>query len=189
MDRKEQIVAVALDIASEEGARGLTMKNIAGRVGISEPALYRHYRNRQDLLLSLIESCARNLTARINEASSGIDDPVLKLNHILQAHLAYIANHRGIPRIIFSDAVHQNDPVLRQAVLRLINHYLDLIRGILVRARDANQLRPGIDIDSAATAFLGLAQSSALVWSLSDFTFPIQDRAERLWEVFSQGLQ
>ena len=188
MDRKEQIIDVALDIISQEGAKRLTMKNIAGRIGISEPAIYRHFRNKRHLMTALIESVARNLTSRINDAASGIDDPVDKLRKILQIHLTYVSDHRGIPRIIYSDSVHQNDPVLRKAVLQMVNHYLDLIRGILLGAREAGRLRSDLDVDAAATAFLGLVQSSVLVWSLSDFDFPIHERAEALWEVFHRGL-
>jgi AcrR family transcriptional regulator len=188
MDRKQEILGVALDIISQEGAKKLTMKNIAGRIGISEPAIYRHFQNKRHLMRALIESVASNLTGRINDAASGIEDPVDKLREILRLHLSYISDHRGIPRIIFSDSVHQNDPVLRKTVLQMVNHYLDLIRGILARARETGRLRPDLDVDTAAVAFLGLVQSSVLIWSLSDFDFPIHERAEALWEVFHHGL-
>lgn len=188
MNRKEQILGVALDIIGQEGARKLTMKNIAGRIGISEPAIYRHYRSKRHLMEALIESVAGNLIRRMNEAASAADDPVSRLKDILQLHLSYISDNRGIARIIFSDSVHQHDPVLRKAVLKMVHQYLALIRGILVRARDGGRLRADLDAEAAATAFLGLAQSSVLIWSLSDFDFPIRDRADALWEVFHRGI-
>ena len=188
MDRKQQIIAVALDILSQEGAKRLTLKNIAGRIGISEPALYRHFTNKRHLMKTLIESVARNLTNRVSDSVSGIADPECKLRAILKAHLSYVSDHRGIPRIIFSDSVHQNDPVLRNAVLQMVSRYLDLIRTIFLRARETGHFRADLDVDAAATAFLGLAQSSVLIWSLSDFDFPIHERAEALWEVFHRGL-
>lgn len=187
-NRKEQIVFNALQIISEEGVKNLTMKNIGNRIGISDAALYRHFTNKQEIVLAMIETVGRNLTVNISSAVSNIENPVDKLKEILHIHLGYLEQNKGIPRLIFSEEVHQNDPVLRKAVLKMVNHYLDLIRGILLRAKDNGQVKPDINIEATAIAFLGLVQATAFIWSLSGFEFSISDRAPALWRAFAESV-
>lgn len=188
-NRKEQIVFTALEIISEEGVKSLTMKNIADRIGISDAALYRHFENKQEIMLAMIETVGRNLTTNISNAVANIETPVDKLKEILHIHLSYLEQNKGIPRLVFSEEVHQNDPVLRKSILKMVNHYLDLIRGILLRAKDSGQVKSDIDIEATAIAFLGLVQAMAILWSLSGFEFSISDRAPALWRAFAERIE
>jgi TetR/AcrR family tetracycline transcriptional repressor len=47
---REQIVAVALDLLDENGLAGLTLRELAGRLGIRAPTLYWHVRDKRELL-------------------------------------------------------------------------------------------------------------------------------------------
>ena len=188
MNRKEQIIATALQIISEGGTKQLTMMRIARKIGITDAALYRHFKSKHELMHEMIRSTGRDLNAAISHAAAGADDPLKKLKKILQAHLDYLEQHRGIPRLVFSEAVHQHDPVLRKAVLGIIHHYIDLVRGVLIRAIEKGQVKSDIDTETTAFAFLGLIQTTCFVWSLSEFSFPISQRAPSLWKVFAESL-
>lgn len=187
-NRKEQIVLTALHIVSEQGVTNLTMKNIAHKIGFSDAALYRHFKNKQQLMKEMILTAGRNLNIEITNSVSDIEDPVEKLKEILHIHLSYLAQNKGIPRLIFSEDVHQNDPLLRRTLLKIVNHYLDMIRGILWRAKDTGQVKPDIDIEATAVAFLGLVQATTFIWSLSNFEFSISERAPGLWCAFAEKL-
>lgn len=186
--RKEQIIDAALKIISEEGVTNLTMMKIAKKIGISDAALYRHFKNKRAIMRGLIETMGRNLTANIGVSVSDTADPIANLKKILSLHLAYLENNKGIPRLIFSEAVHQNDPVLRKTLLQTVDNYLEMIRGILRRAKAEGRLRAGTNIEASAIGFLGLVQATALIWSLSDFSFSISKKAPALWRVFAESL-
>ncbi|HXP57361.1 MAG TPA: TetR/AcrR family transcriptional regulator C-terminal domain-containing protein [Streptosporangiaceae bacterium] len=47
---REQIVAGALDLLDEGGLAGLTLRQLAGRLGIRAPTLYWHVRDKRELL-------------------------------------------------------------------------------------------------------------------------------------------
>lgn len=55
-ERQKEILQVSVDIISQHGIQGLTIKNIASRIGTSEPAIYRHYKNKIHILLSILET-------------------------------------------------------------------------------------------------------------------------------------
>ena len=54
-ERQQEIWDHAIALISEKGIQGLTMKNLSKRLGISEPAIYRHYENKIDILVSLLD--------------------------------------------------------------------------------------------------------------------------------------
>ncbi len=68
--RKGEILDAALDVFAERGYSGGSMREIATRVGVSEPALYRHFSGKEALFLSLIKLGAGRLR---NEAFELID--------------------------------------------------------------------------------------------------------------------
>lgn len=187
-DRKDQIVLVALQLLSEHGMKKLTMKNIAEKIGFTDAALYRHFKSKHDILEMLIDTVSKNLINNVNEAVATIDDPVAKLRAILHIHLSHIEKNKGMPRVIFSESIHQNDPVLRKKVLVMVTHYLDLIRGVLLRGKETRRIRIEIDIDAAAVAFWGLIQSTTLIWSLSNFEYSLENKADSLFDVFAEGI-
>ncbi len=54
-ERKEAILDEAMKLIIENGLNELTMSKVAQRMGFSEPAMYRHFKNKQDLVISMIQ--------------------------------------------------------------------------------------------------------------------------------------
>ena len=54
-DRQQEIIDTSLEIISTIGIQGLTIKNLSKRIGISEPAIYRHYENKISILLAILD--------------------------------------------------------------------------------------------------------------------------------------
>ena len=52
---RDDVLAAARDILDEEGIDALTMANVASRVGFTTMAVYRHVRNRDDLLEGVVD--------------------------------------------------------------------------------------------------------------------------------------
>jgi AcrR family transcriptional regulator len=65
-ERRDEILDAALRLFSERGVMGVSTRDIAGTVGISQPALYAHFRSREDLLAELCERAFDELAQRMN---------------------------------------------------------------------------------------------------------------------------
>ena len=52
--RQTEIINVSIDIIAERGIQNLTIKNISKSIGISEPAIYRHFDTKMDILLAIL---------------------------------------------------------------------------------------------------------------------------------------
>jgi AcrR family transcriptional regulator len=71
MSAKDRINAAAIELFVSEGVDAATTKKIAAGAGISEGAIYRHYRSKDELALTLFMSAHRRLSELVNEAAAG----------------------------------------------------------------------------------------------------------------------
>lgn len=69
-ERREEILDAALRLFSQSGVMAVSTRDIAGAVGISQPALYAHFRNRDDLLTELSERAFSELEQRMSALSA-----------------------------------------------------------------------------------------------------------------------
>jgi AcrR family transcriptional regulator len=60
-DLRERIAAAAQELVLRDGIEGFSMRKVADRVGVSAPAIYRHYRNREELLNEIVLEGLRQL--------------------------------------------------------------------------------------------------------------------------------
>lgn len=74
--RVREIVDVARDLLDEEGVDGLSMRAIAGRLGVRAPSLYKHLPDKQAILDVLIADLYREFGDHQRAAVVGLDDPV-----------------------------------------------------------------------------------------------------------------
>jgi AcrR family transcriptional regulator len=78
--RGRQIVAVARDLLETGGPDALSMRNVADRLGIRAPSLYKHLRDKQALEHALISDGFEELAAAFEVAFTGeTDDPLRAL--------------------------------------------------------------------------------------------------------------
>ncbi|MFF3666062.1 TetR/AcrR family transcriptional regulator [Microtetraspora malaysiensis] len=68
-----RIVAAGRDLLEAGGQQGLTMQNVAERVGVRAPSLYKHVGNRAALLAAVAEATVDDLVARLESTDGSIE--------------------------------------------------------------------------------------------------------------------
>jgi AcrR family transcriptional regulator len=71
MSAKDRIDAAAIELFVREGVEAATTKKIAAAAGISEGTIYRHYRSKDELALTLFMAAHRRLSQLVAEAATG----------------------------------------------------------------------------------------------------------------------
>ncbi len=70
-DTKETILAAACDIYLLEGYKGMSMRKVATRAGISPTAIYRHYENKESLHIQVLREGFRTFDSYLQSALKG----------------------------------------------------------------------------------------------------------------------
>lgn len=70
-DQRNKILGCACDLYLEEGRDGFSMRKLAERVGVTAPALYRHYESKDHVLADVLREGYRDFTGRLYRALEG----------------------------------------------------------------------------------------------------------------------
>ncbi|MBP1076331.1 AcrR family transcriptional regulator [Microbacterium terrae] len=91
------ILAVSLEQFIAKGYHATSVREIARAVGVTVPAIYYHFENKQALLVSLLEKALEALTSKIEGAlAEADDDPVSQLSALVQGIAMYMAHYSEI---------------------------------------------------------------------------------------------
>ncbi|MGW2840306.1 TetR/AcrR family transcriptional regulator [Streptomyces sp. NPDC001493] len=95
------ILRHAMEAFNEHGYHGTSVRDIAGRVGVTVPALYYHYANKQALLTTLLEASIKDVLDRCRAAAGEAgDDPLARICGMVESIVLSMAHRR---RLAFLD--------------------------------------------------------------------------------------
>jgi AcrR family transcriptional regulator len=155
------ILEAALASFLERGYHGASVRDIAGRVGVTVPTLYYHHGSKQGLLLALLEASIDDLIRRTDDAARTAGaDPVDQFAALVACIVLYTC-HRPNISWLDAEARYLDESVRDQYAApreRLEQRFLD----VLLAGRAAGAFRVA-DPDLRLRALFGALQSVA-VW-------------------------
>jgi len=103
-DLRDALVHAALREAEQGGPEAISLKALAKQLGVSQPAPYRHFADREALLAAVTAEAFRQFSAVMREAISR-PSKRSKLSRFAQASLAFGLRRNGIYRLMFASRV------------------------------------------------------------------------------------
>ena len=114
-DRRSQLIAAAERLIAERGYLAVRLDDICSAVGISGPAIYRHFPNKEALLVELLVGISTRLLAGAQRVTAATEDPAESLNGLVDFHLDFVFGEPDLIRIQDRDLAHLPDAARRQA--------------------------------------------------------------------------
>ena len=72
--RREQLLAVGLEVFAHQGFHGTSMNEVAEAAGVTKPVLYQHFASKRELYLALLDDVGRQLLDAIARATADAPD-------------------------------------------------------------------------------------------------------------------
>lgn len=142
-DRHAAILHEAAALFAERGFSGVSLEDIGGAVGVSGPALYRHFANKQALLGAILVEVSERLLAGGREVLSSHDRADDRLDAIIAFHVEFALRDSDVIRVQDRDLASLSEDD-RHTVRRLQREYVEVWIGILSTVhpeRDEDDLR------------------------------------------------
>jgi len=100
---RERILLAAEQLLDEAGPGGLSMREVARRVGVTHQAPYHHFSDRESILAELVTRGLSELAARLAQANEGLarGEPMQAAIASGQAYVGYALEHPGLFRVMF----------------------------------------------------------------------------------------
>src|SRR6266700_2606524 len=100
-DLRDALIKAALREAEQGGAEAISIKALAKQLGVSQPAPYRHFADREALLAAVTAAAFRQLSAILREAMAK-PSKQSRLSRLAQATLDFGLRRNGIYRLMFA---------------------------------------------------------------------------------------
>ncbi len=113
-DLRPALIAAAIALVEESGVGAVSLRETARRVGVSAPAIYRHFANKDSLLAAVAAEGFRDLGVALAAASRSERDPLSAMG---MAYVRFALSRRGVFRLMFGPelAKRANFPELKSA--------------------------------------------------------------------------
>lgn len=187
-NRQAALVAAALALAAARSPATVTTAELAHAVGITQGAVFRHFDSKEAIWLAVIDHAHRTLLSRLQAAAAAHAAPLPALRAVFMAHVDFVVEHPGVPRLIFQELQQPHDTPLKARVRSLMHDYRQLLARLLQQAQDTQALHPGTDLQAAAVLFIGSVQGLVMQSLLSGDVAAIQRQAPTVFELLQQAL-
>jgi AcrR family transcriptional regulator len=186
--RKKQIMDAARKLIMRSGSEHVTIKNMAKEVGISDSAIYRHFRSKTEILSFLADNVSAGLIHDIEMARSVGFNSMNIIDEILRTHLSKIKQKRGLSFLVLAEITSFGNKSLNKKVSDNIQIYVDRLRVVLSDGVRAGVVRQDVDLDAAALLLFGMIQGLVNMWALNAYKFDLVKRYSDLWGVCRRSL-
>ncbi len=179
-DRKAEIVMAMLCLADEFGPDRLTTNEVAKAVGLTQPAIFRHFPTKQDLWLAV----AAHIAERMTNAWAGVLEKKLnpqdRIDALIRVQLRQIAKHPAIPAILHSRELQSGNALLGAQFTALMTQFQTLLVEALTEGGARGVFRTDLAARDSAILLISLVQGLAIRWSLGQRAFSLEAEGGRL---------
>ncbi|MFK5889665.1 MAG: TetR/AcrR family transcriptional regulator [Flavobacteriaceae bacterium] len=187
--RQAQIKEAVLDIISNEGLAKLSTKNLAARVGVSEGAIYRHFKSKKNILLSVVEDVYNNLVVNQKAIAYSKMTPSVKLFTFFCKQIKYLIYNKGVTILLFSEATHANDSDLKEKLLEILKAQKELLKQIVNEGINHGSWNKDLDIEAFATLYMGIPVILNIELVLNKETFNHEDFCNKMFVMLERILK
>lgn len=162
-DRRAQVVQATLRLLGEVPLEKLTTRLVAAEVETSQPALFRHFRSRDALLVAVVEE-ARSTMGALAARTLELDDPLVALETLVRGLFEFAAVHPGLPRLLFHDVTGRGDAPYHRPLRLMVSMQASLVENLVRTAQERGAVHPDTDPKRAAFLLTALMQGVLAQW-------------------------
>jgi AcrR family transcriptional regulator len=167
-DRRRQLLESAAHCFAKHGYRGTTTAMIAAEAGISEPIIYRHFKNKQTLFIALIEKVADEVFDNWQKLARNVKNPLDRLRLLMfQNPATSDPNTARVYRVLFHASTETADPAIQKAICRHYERYVKSLASLISEAQEAGQIRNDLPAEWLAWQIIHAAVGFAMVRPLN----------------------
>jgi len=186
--RKKQIMEATRKLIVRSGSEHVTVRNMAKEVGISQAAIYRHFKSKKEILSFLADSVADGLLHDIDMSGNVGFTSLDIIDEILRQHLSKIKQKRGLSFLVLAEIISFGDKSLNKKIADNVQIYVDRLRLMLADGVRAGLVRQNLNLEAAAVLLFGMIQGLVNIWALSSYKFDLVEKYSELWEVYRESI-
>ncbi len=164
----------------EDPSNKITVNRIANHIAVTEAALYRHYRSKEDIFMALLEYTESHFMVPLSRAQQHKNMMLSKnLFHIFKDYMGFLELHPGLARLLLGQANTEAAGISDKVAL-LHGKIRSQLALLVKRDRAENKTESPLSSDQTADILYSMIVSAALASTLRIPQLPWESR----WQSF-----
>ncbi len=160
-ERKRQIVQATLDIMAEQGLAGTTTRRIAEKVGVSEPALYKYFPGKKELILEALDVVGEQFYETLAGAAGESGEVTERIYRMSDAYYEFVVTHPDESMLLFEAVTGARDPDIKTALGDKMVSFTTILSQMFEEGKKSGAVREDLDTTVAAWQVLSLGLTLA----------------------------
>ena len=168
-ERQIEIINSSIELIATKGIQGLTIKNLSKEIGISEPAIYRHFESKTEILLTILGNFDE-MASFMNEAIKQMKtaSTIEKIEFMFSKIIDIFSTDPSQISVVFSEEIFKNDEALKSVIVRIMNSKEKAVEDIILEGQNKGEIRTDIDHKTLALIVIGSLRFRIKQWDLKD---------------------
>ncbi|OPY34490.1 MAG: division inhibitor protein [Methanomassiliicoccales archaeon PtaU1.Bin124] len=186
-ERQKEIILAAVKIIDKDGIHALTLQSIANELGISDVALLRHFRSKEEIVEALAQKVF--FTTVITEDPSTNHDLEASIESLFRRQFSEFEAWPEATSIFFHEEIFREYPSVREWFLvRRTERHRRLVR--MVKAgQTAGKVRNDLDADIFATVLMGSMRMAVMEWRESGRNGSLVEKAAPMADMMARAIE
>ncbi len=187
-DKYQRILDAAVAVFAEKGFHVARVADIADRAGVADGTVYLYFRNKEEILMSAINTAFDAFVNRARAELSQIASPADKLRRLAQMHLSALGSNRNLA-VVFQMELRQSARFLAPFSHDHMVEYLGLVREAIRQGQEEGLFRADLSEKITANCFFGALDEMVTSWVLASHEYPLESTADPVANVILHGLE
>lgn len=187
-ERKTQILQTLAQMLEGPSAERITTAALAARIGVSEAALYRHFRGKADMFAGLIDFVEQTLFTLINRITSEEQSGLRQAEAIMTMLLGFAQKNRGMTRVLIGDALVTEDDSLQTRINQIHDRLEAALKQALRFAVTQQEVAGDVDLSAQANALMSFVAGRWHQYAKSGFRRDPAEYWQRQWKQLMEGI-
>lgn len=187
--RKETIIISTIEVLDQVGIKNLSTKLIADQEGVSEGTLFRHFKNKDEILEAVIDHFAQFDDAIIDTCQQRSLSPLNCLRHFFNAYGEYYQNYPEITVIPQLYGALRYEDALLQKIEAINQKRENFIVQMINQAKVEKSIHSEIDSVIIAETMFDIMFGLVLKWRRKNYAFSIKEKLKERLEILLSLLQ
>lgn len=167
-ERQIEIIEAATKRIDEHGIQDLTIKTLAADLNLSEAALYRHFKSKNEILLGLLTYFIEEMKGRLDVILSNKDrSPSELLKNLFDSQLKTFVQKPSVVSVIFSESIFQFNKELSSTVTSMMELMQNHIESVVKKGQANGSFSKIVGVSTTTTIIMGGMRITVLKWKLS----------------------
>lgn len=186
--RQAEIIATVVALTAERNPADVTTTDIAKAMNVTQGALFRHFPTKEAMRLAVIEWIETQLMAKLGDAQASAPDVLSGLEAMFLAHVKFIREFPGVPRLVFAELQQPDGSPVRQGVQQIMRRYRQMLAETLGKAKAVQLIRNDVDVQAGAALFLGAIQGLVMQSMLGGVSPDAEEPVIGVLHIYLAGL-